>query len=392
MSLRVLHAVRSLRRETGGLAETVRNLVAAQRARGATVTIASLDPADAVEANLVVLGERSHGYGYAPRYVPWLRAHAGDFDFIAVHGLWQYQSFGAWRALRGGVTPYAVFCHGMLDPWFKRAHPLKHAKKWCYWPWAEYRALRDAAAVCFAVDEERRLARESFRLYRVRERVVPIGIPGPPGEPEAECEIFFTAHPELRGKKFLLFLARLHPKKAIELLLAGYAAAWPGGAGAPVLVIAGPCDDETYLDRLKGEAARRGIAGAVCWLPMLTGGAKWGALRACEAFALFSHQENFGVAVVEALACARPVLLSEPINISRMIAMDGAGLVVPDTIAGASDALRRWRDLPAEKRRAMGAAAQACFEKRFAVARAAEAFATLAAELKPVAGRGGPRA
>ena len=58
----------------------------------------------------------------------------------------------------------------MLDPWFKRTYPIKHIKKWTYWPWADYRVLRDAKAVLFTTEQERLLARQSFWMYRVRSR------------------------------------------------------------------------------------------------------------------------------------------------------------------------------------------------------------------------------
>ena len=70
-----------------------------------------------------------------------------QYDAVVVHGIWQYNSLGTWRALHKAVTPYFVFPHGMLDPWFNRTYPLKHLKKMLYWPWAEYRVLRDAKAV-----------------------------------------------------------------------------------------------------------------------------------------------------------------------------------------------------------------------------------------------------
>ena len=81
--------------------------------------------------------------------LPWLRIHGGDYDRVIANGMWQYPSFAVWRHFAGSVTPYYVFPHGMLDPWFKRTYPIKHLKKWLYWPWAEYRILRDAAAVIF---------------------------------------------------------------------------------------------------------------------------------------------------------------------------------------------------------------------------------------------------
>jgi glycosyltransferase involved in cell wall biosynthesis len=147
-----------------------------------------------------------------------MRQHHKQFDAVIVHGIWQYSSFGVWRALAGTDTPYFVFPHGMLDPWFKRTYPLKHLKKLLYWPWAEYRVLRDAAAVLFTSEEERRLARESFALYRCREVVVNFGTAAPENLERAR-EVFFGTHPQLRNRRFLLFLGRLHVKKGCDLLI-----------------------------------------------------------------------------------------------------------------------------------------------------------------------------
>jgi len=374
MSWRVLHVIRSLRPETGGLVEAVRNLTPALRERGHEVKIVSLDPADRGlgDPAIEVLGHASHGYGYSPGYVPWLRAHRREFDGVVVHGLWQYQSYGAWQALRGTDTPYFVYCHGMLDPWFKREYPFKHLKKWLYWPWADYRVLRDAAGVCYTSEEECRAARRSFWLYRAREQIVPLGIAPPPGDAARQREQFLAAHPALRERPFLLFLGRIHPKKGIENLLAAYAATAAGRPEAPALAIVGPCADAAYLGRLQAEAQRLGLGRAVHWIPMVTGDEKWGALHACEAFVLFSHQENFGVAVVEALACGRPVLISDRVNIWREIAADGAGFAGGDNRASGEQILARWFALPAAARAEMNRAARDCYLHRFAVASAAD--------------------
>ena len=386
MNWRILHVVRSLRPETGGLVEAVKQLGPALRALGHENTIVSLDPADAGRADppALALGRSSHGWGRSPEYVRWLRAHHAEFDAVLVHGLWQQQGFGAWQALRGTRTPYFVFCHGMLDPWFRRAYPLKHYKKWLYWPWADYRVLRDAAGVCFTAEAERREARESFRLYRARELVTPLGLAEPPGEPAAQREAFAAAYPALRGKPYLLFLGRVHPKKGLDLFLRAYAAVWGGRAEAPAIAVAGPGADESHGRELQALAARLGVERAVHWLGLLTGDAKWGALRGSEAFVLFSHQENFGMAVVESLACGRPVLLSDRINIWREIAAGGAGIVTPDTLDGAVAALRRWAAAGPAHRAALARAAEVCFRGKFAVERAAaQMIATLQAAATP---------
>ena len=171
---------------------------------------------------------------------------------MIVHGIWQYHSFGVWRALAGTGTPYFVFPHGMLDPWFRRTYPLKHFKKLLYWPWSEYRVLRDANAVLFTSEEERRLARESFSLYRCREIVVSFGTAAPSVDLERARGALFERFPNLRSRQFVLFLGRLHVKKGCDLLIEAFATLRTSSLD---LVLAGPSADEKYLLRLKELAA-----------------------------------------------------------------------------------------------------------------------------------------
>jgi glycosyltransferase involved in cell wall biosynthesis len=322
------------------------------------------------------LGVTDAIYGYSPKLIPWLQANVQRFDAVIVHGLWQHHSLAAWKVLCKTGIPYFVYPHGMLDPWFKRTYPLKHLKKWLYWPWADYRVLRDAKAVLFTSEDERRLARESFWLYRCNERVVNYGTAGPAAGPEAEAEAFWARFPELRGKRCVLFLGRVHVKKGPDLLLKAFAARSGGretGGGKMHLVFAGP-NDHAYGQEMAALADSLGLAGQVTWTGMLTGPAKWAALRAAEVFVLPSHQENFGIAVAEALACGRPVLISTGINIWREVIADGAGLAEEPTQAGAERLLSRWQELPAEERAAMGVAARRCFEQRFSIERVAESL------------------
>ena len=150
--MKILHVIMSVNPADGGPVEGVRQLGTALTATGENqVEVVTVDGPNAsflVEFPLPVhpLGPRYTWYGYAPGLVPWLRANASRFDVVVVNGLWRYPAFATWRALHATATPYVVFTHGMLDPWFKREYPLKHLKKWLYWPWADYRVLRDAAS------------------------------------------------------------------------------------------------------------------------------------------------------------------------------------------------------------------------------------------------------
>jgi glycosyltransferase involved in cell wall biosynthesis len=277
-----------------------------------------------------------------------------------------------WRALAGTTTPYFVFPHGMLDPWFKRTYPAKHFKKLLYWPWAEYRVLRDAAAVLFTAEAERRLARESFALYRCREVVVNYGTAAP-SNPERAQEAFFAAYPQLQGRPFLLFLGRLHEKKGGDLLINAFIDLRRSNPDLALwLVMAGPCADDEYLRHLRTLGNEAGDS--ILFPGMLTGDTKWGALSAAKAFVLPSHQENFGIAVAEALACGTPVLISNKINIWREIEADGAGLVENDDLAGTSRLLARWLAMDENARAGMREEARNCFANRFEIERATDSL------------------
>ena len=256
----------------------------------------------------------------------------------------------------------------MLDPWFKRTYPLKHLKKCLYWPWAEYRVLRDAQAVLFTCEEEKLLARQSFGLYRASEVVVNFGTAGPVGDARgAAGGVPRPAIRTLQGKRLLLFLGRLHVKKGCDLLIEAFARV---AAADPDLhlVMAGP-DQAGWQAELERRAAALGVADRISWTGMLTGDLKWGAFHAAEAFVLPSHQENFGIAVAEALACGLPVLISNKVNIWREIAEDGAGLVAEDTEAGTTGMLQDWLLKSDEERQEMGRNARDSFARRYEFAR-----------------------
>jgi len=387
--VRLLHFIPSVDPRAGGPIEGVLRIHEALVALGHDSELLSLDDpsaawARACPAPLHAVGPSRGPYQYNPDVVPWLRAHAGGYDAVIVNGLWQYTGFAAWRALHAAPTPYFVYTHGMLDPWFKRRYPLKHLKKWLYWPWAEYRVLRDAAAVIFTCEEERLLARQSFWLYRAREVVGSYGTSEPPSDAAALAEAFLTRFPELRGKRSLLYLGRIHEKKGGDLLVDAFARV---AADAPdlQLVMAGP-GDERLVQQLKDRAAALGISARITWTGMLQGDLKWGAFHSADAFCLPSHQENFGIAVAEALACGKPVLISDKVNIWREIAQDGAGLVAPDTLAGTIDTLQRWLALTPTEAAAMRVAARQSFRRRFQVGQVAQTLVRIVGERTPGSG------
>jgi glycosyltransferase involved in cell wall biosynthesis len=358
----------------GGPIEVVKQLCATPAWERHHVEIASLDSPGAPHVKqcpLTVhpLGPASFGYAFSTRLIPWLRANRSRFDTAIVNGIWQFHSYGAWRALRASSTPYILFTHGMLDPWFKKQYPLKHFKKWMYWPWAEYRVLRDARAVLFTSEEERVLARSSFWLYRCNEVVVSYGTAKPKGNPELEMKEFFSRYPQLRDKKLVLSMGRIHPKKGFDLLIEAFAKVL-GPNPQWHLVIAGP-DQVGWQKELTHRAEQLGVASRITWTGMIAGSLKWGAFRAAEVFVLPSHQENFGVVVAEALAVGLPPLISNKVNIWREIEADGAGMIGEDTLQETCNLLEAYLEKSNDEVQAMRQRARKCFEKRFDIDQAA---------------------
>ena len=384
--MNILQIIRSVNLIDGGPIEAVNQLGTALTLAGHKVEVASLDPPNAFflkqsPLRVHTLGPSTLNYGLSARFIPWLRANRSRYDAVIVNGIWQFHSFGAWCALHNSNTPYVLYTHGMLDPWFKRSYPLKHLKKWMYWPWADYRVLRDAKAVLFTCEEERRLARSSFWLYRCNEVVVSFGTGTPSGDSELEKREFLSRYPELKSKKLVLFMGRIHPKKGCDLLIEAFARVLAQESKWH-LVIAGP-DAVGWREKLHSSAAQRGLAQRLTWTGMIGGTMKWGAIRAAEVFVLPSHQENFGVAVAEALAAGAPVLISNKVNIWREIVSDGAGIAADDTLEGTCKLLQSYVDMQEEEKVAMRRAARKCFERRFEIGKAAE---TLHAILAGVAG------
>ncbi|HEY9870101.1 MAG TPA: glycosyltransferase [Candidatus Obscuribacterales bacterium] len=370
LGLKFLHCIHSVDPRGGGPIQFVRQMAELGDELGYQLEVASVDDPEcehvcSFPAPVHALGPARLQYGYSARFVPWLKETASSYDLVIVNGLWQYPALGTWLALRRTKTPYVVFPHGMLDPWFNRAYPLKHLKKLLYWPWADYRVLKDAQAVLFTSEEERLLARQSFRPYRCNEVVFGFGTLPPPGDAGQQVTEFRRRFPAA-GERFLLYMGRIHEKKGVDLLLGAFArvaVAFPD----IVLVVAGPGEREAY-----GASLREGLlrdhpsaSERVLWTGMLSGDLKWGALRAAEALVLPSHQENFGLVVSEALSCGTPVLLSDKVNIWREVAAAGAGLVEPDDRDGTEKLLRNWLDKTAADREAMRARCLECYSRQF---------------------------
>jgi glycosyltransferase involved in cell wall biosynthesis len=391
--MRILEIIGSIDPQDGGVTEGLLRQSRARTRRGITTHIASLDdpqapwvldcPVKAFGLGSLVPHSRRlawQRYGYTPRLVPWLREHVKEYDIVVVNGLWNYVALASRQVLPASAVPYVVFAHGMLDPWFRFGHPVKHLTKQLLWLASEGPLLAKASAVLFTTEAEMARAHNAFWPYHVRGRVVGYGTADIEGDPRVQETAFRRSLPALADNPFLLFLGRIHPKKGCDILVEAFGRVAPTDPDLH-LVMAGP-DPDGLRAMIEPAAQRAGVAERIHWPGMLSCDLKWGALRACKALVLPSHQENFGVVVAEALAAGRPALLSDKVNIWREVEADGAGMVCTDDIDGTTRMLGDFLSLTADALGQMRSAARACFLARFEVGIATDRICAVLEEIK----------
>jgi glycosyltransferase involved in cell wall biosynthesis len=398
--LRILQIIASLDLTGGGPPDAANRLGQIWAAQDHEVCVVTLDHPDAaylrgLPYQAIGLGQLGKPggtdlsklwvrFGYSPLLVPWLRANAANYDIVLVHALWNYSTTAARIALTGSGVRHFVFPHGSLSPWFKQVYPIKSLIKKLIWKVNEGRLVNGATAVLFTTRTERDEARLAFSPYRANAEVAGFGSAEPPSDLARQIEAFHSTVPQVDGRRFILFVGRLHTVKGCDLLIRAFAKVASGNPDLD-LVMMGP-DPDGLLEHLKALSAELGIADRVFFPGMIDGAAKWGAYRTGEVFALTSHTENFGVVVAEALSCGLPVLITDKVNIWQEVAGDGAGLVESDTQDGADRLLTRYFGMSDDQTTAMRAAARACYERHFRIESTAQRIIELGEKYGAVQG------
>lgn len=403
--MNVLQIIPSMHPDSGGTSQGIRNMIPELAKLGVYNEVVTLDDPDEDfqikdPFTTVALGPAKGPWRYSKKLVPWLVGNLHRFDIVIVNALWLYHGHAFVKAFEeykkinsaGGkkIPKFFVMPHGMLDPYFQKApdRKLKAARNWLYWKLIENKLVNKADGLLFTCKSELELARESFSPYHPKKELnIGYGAEAPPAFTTSMQAAFYDKCPEVKDKPFILFLSRIHEKKGVDLLIGAYAQLLGnvqqqtrGGSQAPFpkLVIAGPGLESAYGKKiLQLVSASPLLQQSIVFPGMLSGDAKWGAFYMSEAFVLPSHQENFGIAVVEALACKKPVLISNQVNIWPEIKDGGGGLVDDDTIAGTIRLLENWIRLTPEEKEEMGLKAYQTFAGNFSISFAANRFCEL---------------
>lgn len=338
--MKILHVITSMDPKTGGPSQGLRNLSSFNVKLGLEVEVVCLDDVkEDYHVNDVVfihkLGKGRTSFQYNRILLKWLLLNIERFDFVSVHGVWQYHNYAVYKAIKilkkrnKKVPKVVIMPHGMLDPYFQKAadRKIKALRNEVVWRLTEKRALNAADAIFFTCEEELLLARTTFKGYNPKKDInVGYGIQKPPVYTPQMKTAFEEVCPQVKGKKYWLFISRIHPKKGIDLLIDAYSKLCEENLSVPELVIAGPVDS-VYARQMVKKAKQNN---RIYFSGMLMGDSKWGAFYGCEAYLLPSHQENFGIAIVEAMACRKPVLITKNINIWREIEVGNGGWILEE--------------------------------------------------------------
>jgi glycosyltransferase involved in cell wall biosynthesis len=306
--MRVLHVLPSLDQRYGGPLRVALELSAGMGAHGIESEVlgfGSLNaPDNPVPSNQIhALPVTLRRYCYSRQLRPWLDCNLRRFDGVVMHGSWLYPNFAIAHACWKASKPYACVPHGMLDRW--SVHRQQFWKKWkklAYWNFRESRIVDHARCIFFTTQREK----YEFAFTTSRHQIVlsPFGVNLAPACDTARSR-------ETPSPRTALFLGRIHPKKNLEFLISAWGASrlsrdWR-------LIIAGP-GDQRYISQLSRQAGQ--LDSCIQFETFAAAGRKSALLQNADWFLLPSQQENFGVAVLEAMSYGCPVAVSNQVYLA----------------------------------------------------------------------------
>lgn len=305
---------------------------------------------------------------------------ASKYDIVYVVSNWGFPFLPACLAARLSGVPYVV---SPRTAFMRRTWDHKMAKKWAYHLLAERALINAASALHYTTSLEQ--AESAWVRLRPEAWIV--------SNPVALSE--FERLPDGRGFRakwgipdshyLVLYLGRVEPRKGLEVTVNAFARMLQG-LPETTLVIAGP-EEDRHSRELIDLASHLGIRANVVVTGFLDSSERLEALGAADAFVLTSHSENFGVAVVEAMASGLPVILSDKVGLAEIVRREGAGLVTPLDPVAVADALLEVLHHP-EVANQMGIAGRRAAQREFAPQQIARDMLARFATCTTVRGRG----
>jgi glycosyltransferase involved in cell wall biosynthesis len=364
--MRVLHVIPSLSPSSGGPSFALPAMANALSAFDVQVTAAATDD-DGCGKHLpsITLGKITRQEGYETIYFrkqtefykcslplrSWLRAHVSEFDAVHIHAVFSFASLAAGRAAASAGVPYIVRPLGVLNRWgMENRRKFVKALSFHFF---DLPMLRKAAAMHYTSRMEMEDAAR-FGLKNLQ-RVIPIGMDLTPFDALPPREVFSARFPETSNTRNILFLSRIDEKKGIDLLIDAFARIAPHRPDIHLLICGG--GHPPLIEKLQAQAISRGIATRITWAGQVTGELRLAAFSAAELFVLPSHSENFGIALLEAMAAGLPCLSTDEVALAADTVKDKAVLLTAREPAAIAAKFEELLDSP-EQRHLLGQSAR----------------------------------
>ncbi|MDB5583851.1 MAG: hypothetical protein JWR80_9027 [Bradyrhizobium sp.] len=313
--MKIVHVIDTASRLAGGLSESLKGLALAMHASGEDVqVIAGRDNWSAADrpswAPVTLIEVPSTGFRDKILGRAMIAAlDAAAPDLVHVHGIWGLAARATATWARYSGRPYVISAHGMLDPWAWQRSRTKKRVSALLW---EGRLLRHARLLhALSVPEAEMIAEYRFGPPLT---VIPNGVSLPQSISDRKSR---------DGKRSLLFLGRLHPKKGLQELIDAWAYLPSTMRATWRLVIAG-WDEIGLRSLLEVRAGALGLADEIEFVGQVFGSDKDTAFRDATAFILPSHSEGLPMTILEAWSYGLPVLMTAACNLPKGFATGAA--------------------------------------------------------------------
>ena len=348
--MRILQVVPSVSLIYGGPSQMVLGLSAALAQLGVDLTLITTDSnGDAGQPPLQVpLGEIIKQNGYQIIYfrcspfrrykfsfglLRWLMDNANQYDLAHIHALFSPVTTAAAKIARSKNLPYIIRPLGTLDP----ADLQKKKKlKQIYGQLLEKPNLAGAAAIHFTSVTECEIS-ERFGV-KTNDLVIPLGVTLPQNLPKiGKARQKLAIKPDL---PLILFMSRIDRKKGLNLLIPALEKLLAKGYQFHFVLAGTNPQDPNYENQIRETIEKSPLAKNTAIVGFVTGDFKLELLRDTDLFVLPSYYENFGIAVVEAMALETPVIISDRVHIWQEIQAAEAGWITTTAIDSLTASLK----------------------------------------------------
>jgi len=280
-------------------------------------------------------------YNFSPDLFKAVWKSVQQKNIVHITAVWNFPVAATAFACRWFKIPYVLSPRGTIYA-ETIAHRSANLKK-LYYNLISFRDIKGAAALHFTSQDEADKVSQVFGLNQ-KNAIIPNGIDltefSIPDKPLSQW-IPFPIDPQ---KKYLLFLGRIDKKKGLDQITEAFpiiAHKYP----ETQLILAGP-DNEGYGNWVKAQFQNKISPDRIIWTGPVEGKTKIALYYLSSLFLLPSYSENFGMSVVEALACNCPVIISDKVGLWPGIKSSDAGWVIPNDAKALVESISQALDNP----------------------------------------------